>query len=111
MSALTESEFLATMRAPMIDVTANVGEVIDIWTYASSIARETHVPALVVDDELVETVYRSGDGAFDHVLLPTEDKDRFVVIVVDRNSRSVVGHHILDLNEKYGVTSENFPND
>ena len=103
MPALTEPEFQATMKDPMVDVTAAPGDVVDIWPYVAEVVSEVGLPALVLKKELVEQVYRSGNGIHDHVLLPTEKKNRFVVIVVDRAHSSVAGHHILDLNHKYGL--------
>ena len=102
MTALTEAEFKATMQEPMADVTSSPGGVVDIWPYVGSIARSIAWPALVLEKEMVEQVYRSGDGIHDHVLLPTEKKNRFVFIIVDRTKSTVTGHHILDLNHQYG---------
>ncbi|HZP59768.1 MAG TPA: hypothetical protein VFB27_05540 [Opitutaceae bacterium] len=103
MPAFTESEFKATMKDPMVDVTAAPGDVVNIWPYVSGLATELGLPALVLKKELVEQVYRSGNGVHDHVLLPTERRNRFVVIVVDRSRAIVAGHHILDLNREYGL--------
>ena len=103
---LTESEFQATMNAPMVDVTAAPGEVVNIWPYVRRVAGEVGLPAIVLKKELVEQVYRSGDGVYDHVLLPTEKKNTFVVIVVNRSRASVAGHRILDLNREYGLDKE-----
>src|SRR5262245_17135579 len=103
MPALTEPEFKATMKDPMVDVTRMPGDVVDIWPYVSGIVLEVGLPALVLKKELVEQVYRSGDGIYDHVLLPTEKENKFVVIVVDRARAAVAGHHILDLNREYGL--------
>jgi hypothetical protein len=103
MPALTRSQFKATMKEPMVDVTAARGDVVDIWSYAADVAAEVGLPTLVLKEEQVEQVYRSGNGIHDHVLLPTEKKNKFVVIVVDRSRAAVVGHHILDLNRAYGL--------
>lgn len=106
MPALTEPEFKATMKQPMLNVTADPGDVIDIWPYVAEVAPEVGLPALVLKKELVELVYRSANGIHDHVLLPTEKSNKFVVIVVDRLHSSVTGHHILDLNRLYGLNEE-----
>lgn len=103
MPALTPLEFKATFREPMTDVTATPGDVIDIWPYVASIASEESVHPHVLKEELVEHVARSGDGAYDHVALPTDKKNKFLVIVVDRIRGEVHGHHTLDLNREYGL--------
>ena len=106
MPALTEREFKATMEAPMVDVTAAPGEVVDIWPYVAAVASEVSLPPPVLERQLVEQVYRSGNGTHDHVLLPTEKKNKFVVVVVDRSRAVVAGHHVLDLNREFGLDQQ-----
>lgn len=103
MPALTEPYFKATMKEPMVDVTAEPGDVVDIWQYVSDVAAEVGLPELVLKRRLVEQVYRSGDHVHDHVVLLTDRKNVFVVIIVDRVRSVVSGHHILDLNQQYGI--------
>ena len=103
MKALSEAEYLDTMRSPMRDVTTEPGEVIDIWPYIGSVASEARLPPSVIQDELVEYVYRTSDGAFDHVLVPTGKKNIFLAVIVSRTESSIHGHYMLDLNEKYGL--------
>ena len=91
------------MKEPMVNVTSASDEVIDIWPYVTCIATEVELPAYVLENELVEVVYRSGDGLHDHVLLPTEKENKFLVVVVDRPWSRIAGHHILDLNREYGL--------
>ena len=103
MKSLTEAEFKSTMREPMVDVTESPGDVIDIWPYVSSIIGSVSLPPLVFEKGLVDHVYRSGDGIHDHVLLPTESKNKFLVVIVDRLKSTVIGHHMLNLNQQYGI--------
>jgi hypothetical protein len=103
MPALTEPEFKATMTEPMVDVTTEPGDAIDIWPYVAAVAAEVGLSAFVLNESLVEQVYRSGNGVHDHVLLPTEKKNKYLVIVVDRTRATVIGHHVLDLNREYGL--------
>ena len=101
MSALTNLEFQATFREPMSDVTAAPGDVIDIWPYVTGVATEEGFSTHVLREKSVEYVARSSDGIFNQVALPTEKKNKYLVIVVDRTRREVHGHHILDLNREY----------
>ena len=42
-------------------------------------------------------------GSVDHVLLPTGDKNVFIVIVVDIIQKSITGYFRLNLNKEYGI--------
>jgi hypothetical protein len=103
MKALSEPEYLQTMRSPMRDVTSVPGEVIDIWSYIESVAMEADLPIDVIQNQFVEYVYRTFDDVFDHVLIPTGRKNHFLAVIVNRTTLSVHGHYPLDLNEKYGL--------
>ena len=41
-------------------------------------------------------------GAFEHVLVNSEDRNTFMVLVLDREARVVHGHRLLDLDCEYG---------
>jgi hypothetical protein len=43
-------------------------------------------------------------GRFQHVLVDSEDKNVFMVLVLDIAGSSVLGHRLLDLNREYGLT-------
>jgi len=103
---LTDKEFKDTMTIPMVDVTLTAEPIVDIWEYAEKLAEQGVIEKYVVEQGLVELVYRNGRNTFDHVLLPTSDKNIFTVIVVDIVSKIIKGHHRLDLNAMYGLGSE-----
>ena len=100
---LTHAEFQATFREPMRNTTANPEPVVDIWPYVRALPSE-YVAAHSVNRELVEHVYRSGDGRYDHVLVPN-GRNVYLVIVVDRHGAKILGHHLLDLASEYGLES------
>ena len=56
----------------------------------------------------IEHVYLAADQRHTHVLLHYGIPNRYLVIVVchdsESESDSVLGHHFLDLSEKYGLT-------
>lgn len=45
------------------------------------------------------------NGNCQHVLVNSEDKNVFMVLVLDLASRSVLGHRLLNLNQEYGLES------
>jgi len=51
----------------------------------------------------VSSVHRDATGRFEHVLVNSTVPNVFMVIILDRQNRSVYGHHLLNLREKYGL--------
>ena len=100
---LTDEAFHATMVDPMKPVTQCVEEeACDIWQYIKAIP-EADFAGYSIGENDVEMVRRTGDQVFDHVLIPTNTKNVYLVIVVHLLNNAVFGHHLLNLNEKYGL--------
>lgn len=87
----------------MRDVTATATNVIDIWPYVAAIPASDAQGHEVVFGE-VERVYRSADGAHDHVLAVTTSKNVYIAVIVDLIADQILGHRLLDLNAEYGLT-------
>ena len=100
--SLSEEEFQATFTPPMVDVTSNAEEVVDLWGYAEPALRETYPDACSCDWN-VKHIYESSDSAFQHALIPTHISNVYLVVVIDKSRRRILGHHQLDIGEKYGV--------
>lgn len=84
----------------MKDVTTTARPVADIWTYVDQVPLSDHRGHGL---EEVAHVYEDGSGSYHHVLIATDAANIFLVIVVSPRAGSIVGHHLLDLNEKYGL--------
>ena len=74
----------------------------DFWPYFDSI------PAADFEGHdcsagAVTYVYRHPSGRFEHVLVDSEDRNVFMVLVLDRDAQTVVGHRLLDLPRLYGL--------
>jgi hypothetical protein len=96
---LTEKEFKSTMAGGMVDITQTVDPVADIWPYVEELTEKRIVLDYVYEKQLIETVY---EDSFHHVRLPTDDKNNFVVVIVDVIAKNVMGHFCLNLNREYG---------
>lgn len=100
---LTEEEYKSTMTTKMVDVTETAEAAVDIWDYVGQLTMDKEVLDHVHKKQLVEKVFRNDRGTLDHVLLPTDNKNIFVVIIVDLSLKTIKGHYRLDLNELYGL--------
>ena len=78
------------------------GKPCDIWQYIEAMP-EADFEEFSIANSDVEMVRRTGDQKYDHVLIPTETKNVYLVIVVELSNSRVFGHHLLNLNDKYGL--------
>lgn len=101
---LTENAYHGTFADPMRDVTQEANNVIDIWPYVSSVP-VSDLRGYQIYDHFVEYVYRDATERFDHVLVMTKTKNVYLAVVVDLARHCIHGHHVLDLNEKYGLAA------
>jgi len=100
---LTAEEFEHCFAAPMQNVTADADPKVDIWPYVDSLDLDA-IGLPSIND--VHYVYRDASDRFDQVLIGTGRFNTLLAIVVDRHLQSIVGHHLLDLNEKYNVRGD-----
>ncbi|MBN8807316.1 MAG: hypothetical protein J0I47_03630 [Sphingomonas sp.] len=97
---LSAEEFESYFAAPMQNVTANADPQIDIWPYVDSIDLDALGLPSIND---VHYVYRDAHDRFDQVLIGTGRFNTLLAVVVDRRQCSIAGHHLLDLNERFGA--------
>jgi hypothetical protein len=102
--SLSEQEFEATFSPPMREVTNSAEEVVSLWPYAEQALR-TMFPEACSCDWRVRYVYESSNGNYQHVLIPSHISNVYAVIVINKQARTILGHHQLDLGALYGVRS------
>jgi hypothetical protein len=99
---LSREEYETSFSPPMQDVTHTAEEIVDLWPYAERALKETFSGACTCD-LTVGYVYESGDGLFQHILVPSHISNVYLVVVVSKVRRAIVGHHRLDLGTLYGL--------
>ena len=100
---LTEIEFKSTYTDKMIDVTETAEPVVDIWPYVQQLMVNKIVHKYTFENTLVEKVYRNQTNTFEQVLLPSPNKNIFIVIIIDLINIKIKGHYQLNLNEEYNL--------
>lgn len=101
---LSEAEFDSTFATPMREVTASATNVLNIGPYVAAIP-SAELSGSVAVPSCVEHVYRNASNTFDHVLLVTNTKHVYLVVVVDLVRDTIFGHRVLDLKHKYGLST------
>jgi hypothetical protein len=104
---LTEAEYKATFRGPMVDIkgredVADADDVLALDPYLRE-AEAGIAPLELLSDAPPAAVYRSGDGRFEQVLYPCNRSNVYLVIVVALGEGRVLGHHVLDLKREYSL--------
>lgn len=100
---LSAEEFEGYFAAPMQNVTADADPRVDIWPYVDGL--DLSVLGLPGIND-VHYVYRDASDRFDQVLIGTGRFNTLLAVVVDRTQRSIAGHHLLDLDEKFEVRAD-----
>lgn len=68
-----------------------------------SVGRFKLVPEIVLDNCLIEAVYRDGTDSYDLVILPTSHKNVVVSLIIEIRNKCIKGYYILDLVKEYGL--------
>ena len=103
---LSEAQYLNTMGSGMNHVTECAETLVDIWGYAKQLLNENLLSKYGFSKKYVEAVYENNEHTYQHILLFANQKNIYVVIVVDVVHKTIFGHYILDLNEKYSLPAD-----
>lgn len=104
MGLLSREEYLATFGESRSRVAMDEAPPFDFWPYFDTIPAadfEGHDCSAGV----VDNVWREAAGRYEHVLVNTQDRNVFMVLVLDRVAGAVHGHRLLELNKEYGLGS------
>ena len=75
---------------------------LDFWPYFESIPSDDFNGVDCLAKQVVH-VYESAGGRYQHVLVASDRKNVFMVVVLIVPDRAVYGHRLLDLTEEYGL--------
>ncbi len=101
MVELTSEEFDNTF-------TSNFNEVTETAENFNGKDFDQYVKSNLIDElgvMQIEYIYDTKDGNWRHVIFKTQLKNINYVVVIDINKKTILGHHVLDLNEKYGLNA------
>jgi hypothetical protein len=93
---------LATLVRPVSKLHAVERTEVEVWHYVDDIPHDD-LRGYSIDGKDVECVFRGADDHYDHVLIPTNTWNAYLVVVVDRANNEVLGHHVLNRNDLYDL--------
>lgn len=95
---LAKEEYLATIRGRLTNVTQEADGVADVWAYVYEAGPDVQVSPEVFYNRIVTDVFRTENGRYDQVMIPSIWPNVYVAVIVDRARRQVHGHYLLDFN-------------
>lgn len=108
MPRLSEEQFAACFGPKMQRLSQDEEPPFDFWPYVEAIPPGDFA-GHDCSDGTVEWVYRYPAGHLEHVLIRSDTRDVFMVIVIDALNKVVVGHHLLDLPNLYDIRTDGTP--
>lgn len=102
MKLLSQLEYQETLVGPMIRVGGDEVPPFDFWPYFEAIPA-ADFKGHDCSEGFVSWAWNNASGTFQHVLVSSEDKNVFMVLVLDLRAQGVLGHRLLDLNREYGL--------
>jgi hypothetical protein len=103
MPLLDDVAYKRCFSAKMVRIAPSGNAPFPFWPYVDGIPTEDF-QGYDCSEGSVEWIWRDDDGRFEHVLINAkEDKDVFMVIVLDLQEMNVVGHRLMDFKQEYGV--------
>src|SRR5689334_21210313 len=102
MALLTQEQFAGTFGERSERVGSDEPPPFDFWPYFEAIPAQDF-EGHDCSAGRVEYVYHMAPTRFEHVLVNSEDRNVFMVVVLDREACEVHGHRLLDLNREYGL--------
>jgi hypothetical protein len=100
MAILTQEQFAETFGEKAERLTSDEPPPFDFWPYFDTIPTQDF-RGHDCSAGRVEYVYRMRPTCFEHVLVKSEHRNIFMVLVLDREAGEVYGHRLLDLNREY----------
>jgi hypothetical protein len=99
---LTEDEYKATTVPEKERVGLDEEPPFDFWEYFIAIPPEDF-GGHDFSQGVVSYAWNMRRTPYQHVLVKCETPNVFLTLVLDLTGRSVAGHHLLDLNQIYGL--------
>lgn len=99
---LTKRQYQAAFKEPMKRIGPDEAPPFDFWPYFDEIPA-ADLKGHDFAEGHVGYVYRDSTGRFEHILINCEQKNLYLVLVLDLEKGAVRGHRLLDLNKEYGL--------
>jgi hypothetical protein len=108
LNELDERQFKATIVQPVRQVAEENKPKVDLDLYLKECDRKLKL-LKKRSDFVPMQMYASGDGQYVHVILWYGIPNRALVLVIDRPQETIVGHHLLKVDDEGGAAGFPWP--
>lgn len=100
---LTDNKFQETFLPPMRFIEEDEeSSGINLKKYVQKIIKNENLNT-TIDDIEIHYVYHTSDEKYEHILFYFGISELYMVVVNNLETRKIMGYHMLDLIEKYGL--------
>lgn len=99
---LSREEYLATFKGPNQKQDVERYDSGFVWPYVEKVLPKDYT-GFEICWRYVPLVYKTADGAYDHVYVSTRTQNVFLIVLRNNRSGQIYGHHLLNLNVEYGI--------
>jgi hypothetical protein len=101
---LTEEEFKSTFSEKMHSIKDDAKIINDEWEYVLLLDKaKYYLNEHIITNRIIENVYRNSIKTYDQILIPTQEKNIFLIIIIHLKNKNIFGHYLLNLNKEYGI--------
>jgi hypothetical protein len=93
---LSRVQYDATFSPPMLNVTDSAEAIVDVWSYLDPVLDKSF-PDADEWDWRVKHIYESRDGRFQHLYVAVPIDETYMLVIVDKPQKQIIGHYLLDL--------------
>ena len=96
MKLLTKDEYNSCFEPPMVNVSDTAEELVDLWDYADKVI-ESDYHSCPAWDWRIDHIYETSSDTYQHIGIPVPRDDTYLLVIVDKLKKCIVGHYILEL--------------
>ncbi len=100
MIELTKEQYDETFFPSMVNVSETAEGIVDLWSYADQVI-ESDYNDWQEWDWRVAHVYETSNESHQHIYVPIPKDNTYMVVIVDKPKKFIIGHYILDLHQQY----------
>ncbi len=96
MKLLTKDEYNLCFEPPMVNVSDTAEELVDLWGYADQVI-ESDYHSCTAWDWRIDHIYETSKGTYQHIGIPVPKDNTYLLVIVDKLKKCIIGHYILEL--------------
>lgn len=102
---LSKEKYQSTLTSKMVDKSGDGKSKFNIWPFVNELKRARILSKKTNESELIYKIYKDINDNFEHILLNSENKNNYIVVVVNFYKNKIIGYFSLELKNEYSKDS------